>query len=172
MTDYRYLYSRRMKRNSCWSGVIAFVSLIVLMGVVGAVEHRQPVSDAASPPPVKSATQSQIETILPEPVAAAIVRQAPEYPKTLACIAYHESRGDHRAVGDGGKSKGLFQVQEKWWAQQYGPVPDDIEGQVAQSTRMFLDLKQRFGYRRAVAMWNPNDPDYVSSILDRVKDLK
>lgn len=45
------------------------------------------------------------------------------------CIAYEESRWDETQVGDHGRSKGAWQVQERFW----GPVPTDLQGQAEQA---------------------------------------
>lgn len=148
--------------------VCCFVFLA--LGFVGWLEQE--------PPPVavaavyKTATQERIETILPEPVAKAIAERA-DYPRTLAGIAHTESRGDHKAVGDGGKARGLFQV----WGSLHGTVPDTIEGQVDQANRMFLNMVRKHGYRKAVSLWNgtPSNPkvkQYQKVVLAKVRYLE
>lgn len=110
--------------------------------------------------------------MLPVPVAKAIAERT-DYPGTMAGIAHTESRGDHRAVGDGGKAKGLFQV----WGSLHGPVPDSIEGQVDQANRLFLQMVKDHGYRAAVARWNgsPSNPkvkQYRRVVLAKVQTME
>jgi len=50
----------------------------------------------------------------------------------FACIAYHESRWQTDAVGDGGRSHGAWQVQPRFW----GEVPPDLNGQAEQAAEI------------------------------------
>lgn len=148
---------------------IAFIVAAFL--VVGHVESRpDPVPVPAPVKIAKSATQEKIETILPPAIAKPIAERT-VYPKTLAAIAHTESRGNHKAVGDKGQSRGAFQVQAKHW----GIVPDSIEKQVDQANVIFMSLVREYGYREAVKRWNGDGPKadkYQRTVLALVRELE
>lgn len=148
--------------------------LLLIMGIILVVGHIESRPDPVPPPPpVKVATsvvQSRIETILPTSIAKPIAERT-VYPHTLAAIAHTESRGNHRAVGDRGASRGAFQVQAKHW----GIVPDSIEKQVDQANVIFMSLVQEYGYREAVKRWNGSGPKadrYQRTVLALVRELE
>ncbi|MEI7815571.1 MAG: hypothetical protein WCI45_00140 [Desulfuromonadales bacterium] len=154
--------------------ILLTVIAVLVYGFVGYLEQEPPFDSAqgAVQAVAKSGTQERIETMLPEPVAKAIAERA-AYPRTMAGIAHTESRGNHHAIGDGGKAKGLFQV----WGSLHGAVPDDIEGQVDQANRLFLKIVALHGYRTAVALWNgsPSNPkvkQYQRIVLAKVQTLE
>jgi len=62
----------------------------------------------------------------------AVQHIAPERQYELARIAWCESRFQADAVGDGGLSRGAWQVQERFW----GPVPDTLAEQAKQADRI------------------------------------
>lgn len=177
-------YRMSRHRQESAQAIVLCLLLMVAFGVAGAYEQEPVVVDDAHelfiaiPRDValvravaKSGTQERLETLLPVPVAKAIAERA-VYPRTMAGIAHTESRGDHRAVGDKGLAKGLFQV----WGSLHGPVPNDIEGQVDQANRMFLTLVHVHGYKRAIALWNgtpelPKVKEYRRVVLAKVQDL-
>lgn len=176
MTDYknacnwrRHLVIEQQKKAA---KAIIFCTLALLVyGFVGYLE-QEPVVMEPVEAVAKSRTQTDIETILPKEVAKAIAERS-KYPQIMAAIAHTESRGNYRAVGDGGKAEGLFQV----WPSLHGPVPDTIEGQVDQANRMFLELARRHGYRKAVSLWNgtPSNPKvmaYQQVVLAKVEELR
>jgi len=70
----------------------------------------------------------------PEQMAVAVTRT--KRPALMAAIAVVESNGKPEAVGDRGKSKGAFQVQERHW----GKVPSDAVGQALQAERILEEL--------------------------------
>lgn len=167
MTDYKNKCDWRgwrmaEHRKQAAQAIVLCMLLLVALSVAGAYEREPVVVDAvnelfiAIPRDVavvravgKSGTQERLETLLPVPVAKAIAERS-VYPKTMAGIAHTESGGNHRAVGDNGLARGLFQV----WGSLHGPVPDTIEGQVDQANRLFLAMVKEYGYRSAVARWN------------------
>jgi len=75
-----------------------------------------------------------------------------KYPKTLRAIAQVESNFDQHAVGDNGKSYGLFQIQRRHW----GPVPKSVHGQVRKAEEVFGHLVEKHGYSKAIERWNGN----------------
>lgn len=70
----------------------------------------------------------------PSEMAKAVL--ATRRPRLMASIAVRESGGDPKAVGDGGKSRGAFQVQSRHW----GIVSKDAVEQALQSERVLGDL--------------------------------
>lgn len=115
---------------------------------------------------------TRLQTILPAKYAVAIAKT--DHPEILAAIAYRETvRGgyDHTAFGDQGRSKGLFQIQERHW----GHVPDDIEGQVNKANTVFNYLVKKHGKKEAVRRWNGSGPRaraYQRYVLNMAKSLK
>jgi hypothetical protein len=55
-----------------------------------------------------------------------------DYQYVMARIAWCESRFDAAAVGDGGRSRGAWQVQPRFW----GEVPPDLVGQAQQAANI------------------------------------
>lgn len=167
MTDYRYIYSSKLKRRSRVKSIALGGAFVVLLGLVGTYEQTpEPVVQAVA----SSNTEDQIAKILPPPLAKAIVERA-EYPRTMAAIAHTESRGNHTAVGDHGKSRGAFQVQPRFW----GDVPDSIEEQVDQANRIFMLLVKQYGYREAVRRYNGSGSasiKYQQTVLAKVGGLQ
>lgn len=103
-------------------------------------------------PVAKSLTQEKLEKILPEQYAKEIAHRS-KYPMALGAIAYQETVKagyDHTAVGDGGASYGLFQIQKRHW----GAVPKDVAGQVDKADAIFTQLVAEYGYREAIKRWN------------------
>lgn len=175
MRDCKYMFSKNLQRRQYRRAIIVLVALIAGMGVSGAIERQKPAPVTEPLPVVKTAEQIKIETILPEPVAAAIVKNAPKYPRTMAAIAHTETRGNHKAVGDSGASRGMFQIQNKYWSAEFGPVPDDLEAQVRQADQLFHALAKQYGYREAVRRWNGDGPasrKYQRTVLAKVEALQ
>ena len=185
MTDYKDLsgwrgYQMVDKKKQSAQAILLCVLLLIVSGIAGAYEHDEvtmlfediPHEAAIVRAIEKSRTQEQIETLLPVPVAKAIAERS-AYPRTMAGVAHTESGGDHRAIGDGGKAKGLFQV----WGSLHGEVPDDIEGQVDQANRMFLKSVEKHGYRTAVSLWKgtpalPEVKAYQQTVLAKVRKME
>ena len=67
----------------------------------------------------------------------------------MAAIAVRESNADPKAVGDGGKSKGAFQVQPRHW----GVVSRNAEAQARQS-EWVLDQLEGGGLKTQVQHYN------------------
>ena len=70
----------------------------------------------------------------PEAMAHAVLQT--KRPALMAAIAVKESNATPWAVGDSGRSKGAFQVQEQHW----GDVPFDPVGQALQAERILEDI--------------------------------
>lgn len=167
MIDYRYIYSSKLKRRSRVKSIALGGAFVVLLGLVGTYEQTpEPVVQAVS----MSRTEQQIAQILPSHVAKAIVDRS-DYPRTMAAIAHTESGGNHKAIGDHGKSRGAFQVQPRFW----GDVPDSIEEQVDQANRIFMLLVKQYGYREAVRRYNGSGAasiKYQQTVLAKVGSLQ
>ena len=113
----------------------------------------------------------------PAPEQMAIAVTQTKRPALMAAIAVVESNGDPKAIGDGGASKGAFQVQEKHW----GKVPSTAVDQALQAERILEELlSSRRALRRgdsrlrmALARYNGGDrPPRVSyRYADRVMRL-
>jgi hypothetical protein len=76
------------------------------------------------------------------------------YPELSLAIGRVESGFDPRAIGDGGRSRGAFQVQERY----YGPVPKGIFAQMTQHNAILGRLVGRHGVRIGVEMYNGSGP--------------
>jgi hypothetical protein len=70
----------------------------------------------------------------PQRMATAVLETS--RPRLMASIAVRESGGDPKAIGDGGKSRGAFQVQAK----HHGKVSKDPIEQARQSERILEEL--------------------------------
>lgn len=92
----------------------------------------------------------------PEQMAVAVTQtKRPELRPVLAAVAVKESNADPKAVGDGGASKGAFQVQEKHW----GKVPSDAIDQALQAERILEALvESRGSLRRGLVAYNGGHP--------------
>ena len=58
------------------------------------------------------------------------------FPEISIAIGTVESRMDHKAVGDQGRSRGAFQVQSRIW----GKVPAGLKAQMRQHNDIMLEL--------------------------------
>lgn len=92
---------------------------------------------------------------VPNVMANAVLGTA--YPYLLTGIAVKESNGTPWAIGDSGKSKGAFQVQEKHW----GSVPIEASEQAKQAAAILEALFESRGslrcrptLRRTLAQYN------------------
>ena len=103
----------------------------------------------------------------PSIMASAVLQT--KNPNLMAAIAVRESNGTPWAVGDGGKSKGAFQVQEKYW----GKVSPNVLDQAIQAEKILEELSAsnaRGSLRYNLAKYNGgNNPPRVSfKYADRV----
>ena len=94
-------------------------------------------------------------------------------PALMAAIAVKESNGTPWAVGDGGESKGAFQVQEKHW----GEVSPNVYDQVIQAEKILEELSASNAggsLRSNLAKYNggTNPPRVSFKYADRVIKLK
>jgi len=91
----------------------------------------------------------------PEPAAMAKAVMQTKRPDLMAAIAIRESNGNPKAIGDGGRSRGAFQIQPQHW----GPVPVDPTAQALQAERILEELVQssRGRLRSGLARYNGGD---------------
>ena len=103
-----------------------------------------------------------------EPKIMAKAVLATKKPKLMTAIAIKESNGNPKAVGDGGASKGAFQVQAKHW----GHVSNDPIKQAIQSEAILDELliASRGRLRCALAKYNGgnNPPKAAYQYADKV----
>lgn len=110
---------------------------------------------------------------VPNVMAQAIIEVKPKNRPKVAAISIKESHGTPWAVGDKGKSKGAWQVQEKHW----GKVPISTTDQALQAERILEELvasEPRGSLRCALAMYNggTNPPPISYRYADRIMDIK
>lgn len=105
------------------------------------------------------------------PAVMAVAALATKRPDIITGIAVKESNGTPYAVGDGGKSKGAWQVQ----AQHWGKVPVSAVAQALQADRILDELvaaEQRgvLRWRKVLATYNggPRRPRVSYAYADRV----
>ena len=98
----------------------------------------------------------------PDPVQMAVAVMETKRPALMAAMAVKESNGNPRAVGDGGHSRGAWQVQPKHW----GTVPMDPTQQALQAEKILDELvaaSPRRSLRCGLARYNGgNTPPRVS----------
>jgi len=145
----KYLYAARVALLlfTGWLAVDAY------QACTQTAEAQEPRARVSEPPAVLAVGTPEPAAVLavgtPEPAAVtlaqgqqvrvltleqwqAIQHVAPERQEALARIAWCESRWDAQAVGDGGHSRGAWQVQERFW----GPVPATLAEQAKQAERI------------------------------------
>jgi len=110
---------------------------------------------------------------VPNVMAQAIIEVKPKNRPKVAAISIKESHGTPWAVGDKGKSKGAWQVQEKHW----GKVPLTAVEQALQAERILEELVASVpqgDLRCALAKYNGGTtPPKVSwKYADRIIELK
>ena len=88
----------------------------------------------------------------PATVAKAVSKSKRKY--LAAATARKESNGNPAAIGDGGQSRGLYQIQPKHW----GPVPKNPELQTAKHDWVVDQLEKEVGMPLAVERYNGSSP--------------
>jgi len=112
----------------------------------------------------------------PKPYEMAIAVCKTKSPKLMTAIAVRESNGNPDQLGDGGKAKGAFQVQEQYW----GDVPDTATEQAQQAEEILETLvrKHRGSLRRALAHYNGGysnsreSREYALKVIKIRKEIK
>lgn len=125
--DTDLMYNKRWnKRKNGWTYVtILVLALILLLILVGHDFNHDEIqvvptmkkSHADVPPPMREIAMREYfrrkGSPVPHTMAKAVL--ATSQPRLMASIAVRESNGNPKAVGDGGKSKGAFQVKKEHW---------------------------------------------------------
>lgn len=105
----------------------------------------------------------------PDPHRMATAVLETSRPRLMASIAVRESRGNPKAVGDGGKSHGSFQVQKRHW----GKVSNDPVEQALQSERILDELiaENNGNLRKALRAYNGEQKKnvYAQNILKELE---
>lgn len=151
---------------------VTFFGIYLAMGTIERLEQR-----AETEPLTQQETKLALWFIdhnSPDPATLSRAVCRSKKPHVMAAIAVVESGGDPKAVGDGGKSRGAFQVQAEHW----GEVPIDADGQAVQAERVLEGLLARGGLRRSslktgLARYNGggNPPSAAWRYADRVLKL-
>ena len=102
----------------------------------------------------------------PEPANAAKAVGRSKRPIQTAVIAKRESRANPKAVGDGGKSRGMYQVQGKYW----GRVPKSMDGQTDQHDKIMDDLVASSDPVQAIQNYNGAGPKAREYKRETVKE--
>ncbi len=152
--------------------LIGFTSKACVDGVVAQAEIQEKYYSA----PISQEQQDLVHFFVrhgsPEPERMAAAVSKTRRPKTLAAIAVVESRGNPKAVGDNGDSKGAFQVQQRHWQ----PVPESPEDQARQAEQILEELlaTTRGRLRPALIKYNAgeNSPPSAKRYADRVLALR
>lgn len=115
---------------------------ILMLGGFTAAHHMQE-SEAVALVAHPSAQEKKLAAVFEyygssDPMGMARAVLATEKPELMAAVAITESNGRPEAVGDSGKSKGAFQVQERHW----GKVSSDAVNQALQAERILSELVQ------------------------------
>lgn len=92
----------------------------------------------------------------PTVMARAVKAVQPDNRPLVAAVAVVESNGHPQAVGDGGRSRGAWQVQARHW----GEVPRDAAAQALQAEQILMELvaaveqREVLRWRTALARYN------------------
>jgi hypothetical protein len=101
-------------------------------------------------------------------IANAIAKS--KYPKTLAAIAKVESDFKRDAIGDGGQSYGLYQIQVRHW----GRFDQSVQGQTRKAEQILAELIGQHGYNTALCRYNGDGPAsrrYRDKILNTMRTI-
>jgi len=179
--DTDLLYNKRWKRKPKYGSVVIYLLLFVVILIV--VEHDfshkepkpvlKPISshgNAATSPRNLAMTEFFKRKGSPDPQRMATAVLGTKRPRLMASIAIRESNGNPKAVGDGGKSKGAFQVQKHW-----GKVSHDPVEQAKQSERILEELlaDNNGNLKKALSAYNGEKTKkvYANKILASLTEI-
>lgn len=114
--------------------------------------------------------QAAISLICKDNYIASVISKS-KYPYTLAAIAKVESDYRPRAVGDGGKSWGMYQIQRRL----HGEFRDTIESQTDKAEDILEALINEQGYYNAIKAYNGTGRPaikYRQKVLKIVRELE
>lgn len=111
-------------KNLGQSVKIFFAGVLTSGLLIYAVDHRPAWRPVEAPPTTRAAAHAQAPTPEGNPVRVTVYAEAQEpvasvggcVVRLLAAIRQVESGGNNRARGDGGKSRGAFQIKRAHWA--------------------------------------------------------
>lgn len=92
-------------------------------------------------------------------------------PYTIAAIAKEESDYTLHAVGDGGKSVGMYQIQSHIW----GEFEKSLTGQTDKVEEILEALIKESGYKEAIRRYNGRGNqarNYRDRVIKRVKEME
>ena len=159
--------------------LMLWVIIMSMVCIIGAVFFSTKVLKTATPV-LPDPTEVKYEKVFkqngstqPQVMAKAVL--ATKKPKLMTAIAIKESNGNPNAIGDGGASKGAFQVQAKHW----GAVSNDPIKQAIQSEAILDELliASRGRLRCALAKYNGGSKPpksaykYADDIIRKAKSI-
>jgi len=104
LAGLQHMEERDMKPNT----VVITVAIVALFVAWSAHINRQHFG--------RTSTITEPLSLAPGPMGADVVpQQAPTYGQFLFALMQVESGGDQAAIGDGGKSRGPYQIQRAYW---------------------------------------------------------
>lgn len=139
-TQYLCWYKTEIRKDRS-TGFLGLFLLTVV--IIGALMVRGCATEEPKPQPVCHVTDQEKHLAdffmrhgSPQPLEMALAVAKTKNPKLMAAVAVRESNGNPKAVGDGGASKGAWQVQEKHWAK----VPTTATEQALQAEKILEEL--------------------------------
>lgn len=123
----------------------------LIFGLAGTYECREQTEVITAVPVETTQTFARMTSHVPASTVKAILANS-ERPRTLTAIASIETgrRGHVKSRGDSGKSRGVFQIQPRYW----GNEGDTLEAQVRKCDYVFSELEKQYGYWGAVKAYN------------------
>jgi soluble lytic murein transglycosylase-like protein len=151
-------------------------TLVVYVGMLGCLAVMAPTTKKPAPqnPPIavqepRSDLEKRLARYVGDEQLAEVLAKT-KYPKTLAAIAKVESDFDPHAVGDSGKSIGMYQIQPRL----HGPVPKSIQGQTRKAEQLLDKLVKTKGYYLAIARYNGDGPkaeEYRRKVMTELRKI-
>lgn len=155
--DTDLMYNKRWKRKPKYGRLVLFLMLFVVALVVTGHNFSYKKQAALTSCNASCHRHAAMSAYFerkgsPDPQRMATAVLETSRPRLMASIAVRESGGDPKAVGDGGKSRGAFQVQAK----HHGKVPKDVVEQALQSERILDELlaENNGNLKRALSAYN------------------
>jgi len=186
--DQDLMYDKRWKHKPKYGRVAIYLILFVVTLIVVGYDfsHKEPKPVLKSIPSHGNAAVSPRNLAMteffrrkgsPDPQRMATAVLQTSRPRLMASIAIRESHGNPKAVGDGGKSKGAFQVQVKHWRSllHEKQVSKDPVVQALDSERIIEDLieSNNGNLRKALNAYNGDltKRTYAQNILRDLEEI-
>ena len=128
------------QKQSAWAIIITVILLATTT-----YKKPHPISN----PVVKSPTQIKLEKYIGDKYIAEVISNS-KYPFIIAAIGKVESDYRPQAIGDGGESHGLYQIQPRHWH----PYDDRVGHQTAHCERILGHLFAKYGVVRGLERYN------------------